>query len=308
MTQLGELQDALPRFRAAGLKLYGISYDLPAALAAFARARGIDFPLLSDPDSAVIRRFGILNTLVPEEDVPFYGIPFPGTYVLDEAGIVREKFFPRHIAMRESADRLLDSALGEILRSDEDPTALGGDDDVEVTAFFRGGPLKSGPRRQLVVRFELADGLHIYGDPVPDGMVATSITVEGPDGLHVGAPEFPSAEPFRLEAMNADLLVWSGRVDVSVPVWADSNLVCLMRPVDPAPVTLEVTVRYQACDDATCLLPRTETLRVEVPVAVHDVPAFLAGTGHRAVDMDSGTHWKALVEKQRRSRADREES
>lgn len=297
MTQLGELQKALPRFQDAGIKLYAVSYDAPDALAAFARAQGITFPLLSDLGSRVIRRFGILNTLIPEEDVPFYGVPFPGTYVLDENGIVREKFFPRHLAMRESADRVLDSALGEILRTDEDPSALGGDADVRVTAFFRGGPLKSGPRRDLVVRFDLRAGLHIYGEPVPQGMVATTIEVEGPEGLHVDEAEFPPTRPFRLEVMDADLDVWSGRVDVRIPVWADSKLVCLMRPVDPTTVPLTVRVRYQACDETTCLIPRTEALRVDVPLAPHDVPAFLDQSGHHTVEMDSARYFREMIER-----------
>ncbi len=300
MTQLGELQKALPRFEEAGIKLYAVSYDEPDALAAFAAAQGIEFPLLADTDSSVIRRFGILNTIVPEDDVPFYGIPFPGTYVLDEEGVVREKFFARHLAHRESADTVIESALGEILMGEADPHADGGDDDVKITAFFHGGPLRAGPRRRLVVRFELRAGLHIYGEPVPDGMVATQIAVAGPDGLIVEPPILPPTEPLRLAALDADLQVWSKTVDIAIPIWANSKLVCLMRPVDPAVVTLDVTVRYQACDTTTCLIPRTEEFQVDVPLAPHDVPSFLADSGHAGVDMDSAKYWGDMVARAKR--------
>lgn len=300
MTQLGELQKALPRFEEAGIKLYAVSYDAPDALAAFAKAQGIGFPLLSDTGSEVIRRFGILNTLVDESDALFYGVPYPGTYVLDEDGVVQEKFFPRHIANRESADTVLESVLGEILMGEEDPSVGGGDEDVKITAFFHGGPLRSGPRRRLVVRFELRDGLHIYGEPVPDGMVATDIRVEGPEGLIVEEPILPPTEPLRLEALGVDLQVWSGTVDIAVPVWANSKLVCLMRPVDPNVVTLDVTVRYQACDDSTCLIPRTEKLQVQVPLGTHSVPTFLGGTGHEAVGMESDKYLAEMIERGRK--------
>ena len=63
-----ELRDALPRFREAGVKLYAISYDDVEALATFADAYGIGYPLLSDVDSAVIRRYGILNTVLSPGD------------------------------------------------------------------------------------------------------------------------------------------------------------------------------------------------------------------------------------------------
>lgn len=303
MTQLGELQDALPRFREAGIQLYAVSYDDHEAQAAFAKARGIEYPLLSDPDSAVIRAYGILNTLVREDEVPFYGIPVPGTYLIDEDGIVTEKFFPRHLANRESADTVLDSALGEILRSEDDPSASGGDDDVRITAFLRGGPIKGGPVRRLIVRFELRDGLHICGPPVPDGMVATQIEIDGPDGLHVEAPITPPAEPLRLEALGAELQVWSGTVDIAIPIWADSKIADVMNGIGSDRIALDVRVRYQACDDRTCLIPRTETLRVEVPVEPLDVPDLppLSSTGQRVTTMKSLDHFRRLAERQRRA-------
>ena len=61
MTQLVELQAAQPRFEAAGIKLYAVSYDEQAALAEFARHHGITYPLLSDKGSRVIRQYGIQN-------------------------------------------------------------------------------------------------------------------------------------------------------------------------------------------------------------------------------------------------------
>ena len=64
MTQLVELQQALPKFQAAGIKLYGVSYDEASALAEFARHHGITYPLLSDLGSKVIDRFGLRNHFV----------------------------------------------------------------------------------------------------------------------------------------------------------------------------------------------------------------------------------------------------
>ena len=56
---------------------------------AFSDEYGIEYDLLSDAGSAVIREFGILNSIIdPEGPMAerFYGIPFPGTYVVDGAG------------------------------------------------------------------------------------------------------------------------------------------------------------------------------------------------------------------------------
>ena len=63
-------------------------------LTRFARAHQITFPMLSDKGSAVIRRYGILNTNIPRTHT-FYGIPFPGEYLVAPDGAWRTKFFCR---------------------------------------------------------------------------------------------------------------------------------------------------------------------------------------------------------------------
>ena len=106
------------------------------------------YDLLSDVDSAVIREFGILNTLVSPDDPEqaagrsFHGVPFPGVYVTDEHGVVTEKFFHRHYATRESAGSIRDSALGEILARHEVPAVELGTDQVRISAFLSDTSLK----------------------------------------------------------------------------------------------------------------------------------------------------------------------
>ena len=89
------MQSHKSEFDAAGIELFAISYDSVDVLSTFAKAYGIEYPLLSDIDSQVIRAYGILNEQVRPGDSLLYGIPYPGTYVVDEDGIVLEKFFPR---------------------------------------------------------------------------------------------------------------------------------------------------------------------------------------------------------------------
>ena len=90
-----------------GLGLAVISYDPVEILAGFSEQFEIDYPLLSDPDSATIKRYGILNTVAeeglgPNRDNPavladveqyvtvtsaaerFLGIPYPGTFSGDK--------------------------------------------------------------------------------------------------------------------------------------------------------------------------------------------------------------------------------
>jgi peroxiredoxin len=60
--------------------------------------RILDFALLSDPDHAVIARYGLLNQQDPQ-DRP---IPHPTTFVIDRDGIVRWKFIEIDYRIRPS--------------------------------------------------------------------------------------------------------------------------------------------------------------------------------------------------------------
>src|ERR1043166_8773079 len=69
-----------------------ISYDPTAVLRSFAERKQITYPLLSDPDSRIIRSWEILNETV-ERNSPVFGIPYPGTYVIAADGKIVAKYF-----------------------------------------------------------------------------------------------------------------------------------------------------------------------------------------------------------------------
>ena len=62
--------------------------------------------MLSDKDSAVIRRYGILNTNIPRTH-KFYGIPFPGEYLVAPDGRVADKVFLPSFEDRATASEVL---------------------------------------------------------------------------------------------------------------------------------------------------------------------------------------------------------
>jgi thioredoxin-dependent peroxiredoxin len=56
-------RDLAAEFRAAGAQRVGISRDRPERQKQFAALHGFDYPLLSDPDSAVAAAFGVKRKL-----------------------------------------------------------------------------------------------------------------------------------------------------------------------------------------------------------------------------------------------------
>lgn len=57
-TQACDFRDNLAELNGAGVDVVGISPDRPDALAAFRNQQGLTFPLLADPDRAVLGAYG----------------------------------------------------------------------------------------------------------------------------------------------------------------------------------------------------------------------------------------------------------
>lgn len=264
----------------------------------FSDKQNISYPLLSDIDSEVIRNYGILNDQVSPGDAILYGIPYPGVFICDEAGIVTAKTFHDSYKKRDSPEILLDAALGTIQLDQAAPSTTATSEDVKITAAMHGGggSLRQGVIRHLVVQFELSEGLHLYGEPVPDGMRPLNIKVSGPEGLIVEAPEYPPTESLYLESNDLTLQVWSDSFTVRIPIYPVGELVSEVRPLDMDSVNVDLEISYQACDDDTCLLPRTESLSLEVPLDVIDIPdiGLHRGHGQREGNYDGTPHLKRL--------------
>jgi peroxiredoxin len=106
MKQLIQLNGIADKFAIAGIGLVAITYDPPELQAAFAKKHGITIPMLSDIDALSFKTLGILN----EEYQPWddhYGIPYPGTILIDPHGVVVGKLFLESYKSRVSAEAVL---------------------------------------------------------------------------------------------------------------------------------------------------------------------------------------------------------
>ncbi|MEM9464056.1 MAG: protein-disulfide reductase DsbD domain-containing protein [Actinomycetota bacterium] len=159
--------------------------------------------------------------------------------------------------------------------------------------------------RRLVVRIDMPEGLHVYDQPVPDGMIATAIEVAGPEGVRFEPMTSPPTHPFSLPGIAEPLHVWDGTVDFVIPFFANSAIVPTLRS-GASSITIEVSVRYQACDDQQCFLPQTRTIDLEVPIDFGVMPAFegMPGRGATVIDMDSTAHMERLFVRKAAERPD----
>jgi thioredoxin-dependent peroxiredoxin len=82
--QACDFRDSLQSLAAAGYAVLGLSPDKPEKLAKFRERDSVNFPLLSDPDKAVLTAYGAFG------EKKLYGKTVTGvirsTFVVDEAG------------------------------------------------------------------------------------------------------------------------------------------------------------------------------------------------------------------------------
>lgn len=185
---------------------------------------------------------------------------------MDGEGIITAKFFESSLMLRAAAEQLLRAALGDEIHL---PPLDAPPGQVAFDVSFDGEVLNGGVIHDLVVRFAVPEGQHLYGQPVPDGMVATSVEIEPDVGLVVKPTILPPTTPHTLAGTGETLQIFEGDVVIRVPLTHMSR--SLTRLDDGAFMQrVKGTVRWQACDDDVCHLPRAEQFTVDIPAAPHD--------------------------------------
>jgi peroxiredoxin len=242
---LVELQRNLPDFERNNIAVFGISYDPVDVLARFAAAHGVTFPLLSDEGSKVIRELGMLDEQVYEHQAAFgvtnredrfWGVPYPGEFLLDERGVVTQKRFQKNYRERETSQTILEQGFG-VAATSHSPAARGEAGGVAVRSFLDAGEYRIHQRLRVKVEVVVPSGWHVYGLPVPDGYVPLSVTLAPIVGLEVGEPVLPTPHPFRVEGLDEQFFVYDGKVTVAVPLVFTRNV---------GDQTLHVEVGFQA--------------------------------------------------------------
>lgn len=101
------MEKRLAEFQAAGVLPVAISVDTPELSRNLANKAGYTFPILSDSDAAVIRRYHILHTASGPDG---QDIARPAEFLVDSSKIVQWTNFTEDIRVRARADEMLAAA------------------------------------------------------------------------------------------------------------------------------------------------------------------------------------------------------
>lgn len=254
-TQLAELQTRTGDLAKSGIGLAAVSYDAVPILADFSKRRGITFPLLSDPGSTTIKRYGILNTTVPESNQQSYGIPFPGTFMLNAQGVVTSRFFEQAYQERSTVGSIM-ARLGNNV--DVRATTLSSPQ-LELTSFATDGTVAPGTQFSVVLDVRPARGIHVYA-PGVTGYKPIALSVEAQPGLVTRGAQYPQSEDYFFKPLNEHVQVYQRPFRIVQDVLIDPSPQGLAALKDASSLTIKGVLNYQACDDKLCFTPQSVPL------------------------------------------------
>ena len=127
-----------------------------------------------------------------------------------------------------------------------------------TVAWGRASGCRSEGAAVIEVRLRIADAYHIYAPGAAD-VVPTSIALAASARFAIGAIDWPAAKTVHDAALGKDIDTYEGELTITVPIRVAADA-----PVGEA--ALKLTVRLQACDDKTCLLPQEYVLLVPITI------------------------------------------
>lgn len=247
------MQNAQQRFRERGIGLVGVSYDSQAILKEFSARQGITFPLLADPNSELIQRFGVLNTTATGFTK---GMAYPGFMYIGPDRQIRETFFEKQYAARYTANNILTKLFPELAESDLRTLSAPhlqlqlGQSDVVV------GP---GSRVTLTLEVTPPANIHVYA-PGVRGYKPIALQIERIPEINLRPTQYPKSKVLFLPAIHEQVPVFDGKFKISQDVvisYSEGFIESLRTEKNSVgrSITLKGILSYQACDESICYLP-----------------------------------------------------
>lgn len=236
------------------MKIAVITYDSPEILQRFSAAHGLGFPCLSDKGSVVIREFGILNSNIPK-DHPFFGIPFPGDYLISPDGVIQAKYFLPDYQTRVASSEILVNELGAD-PSGKSVSLTAGDIRIMITPSM--DHAVAGQEIGVAADFSIAKGWHIYGQPLPTSYTPTAIVFDS-DCVAKQSFAYPDPQKVAFPELGETLPVYAGSFRAKGRILVRSGL-------KPGDYKLKGTLSFQECSDQICKIPQSVTF--EIPLRV----------------------------------------
>ena len=133
---------------------------------------------------------------------------------------------------------------------------------VSIRTTAPAGTLEPGKSTILNVRLEISKPYHINSNtPLQDFLIPTVLELEPVPGVTFGKTAFPPAPLKEFSFSDSPMSVYEGSVNIAVEMMLSANF-------SSKEITVKGKVRYQACDDRSCLPPVWEAFSMALPVTL----------------------------------------
>jgi hypothetical protein len=257
-----ELAGQMESFRKRGLGVASVIPEPVATLKEFTAKHGIAYPVLSDADASIIRRFGLVDHgFQATGELVGRDIPYAATFLVDEHGVIKEKFFEAVAENRRTTASIL------VLQG---APGTGGQEvrggHFTLRTSSSNAEVAPGQRFTLVLDFEMESKHHAYA-PGVKGYRPLELQVDADPLFEVHETRYPPPGTYYFAPLKETVPVFEGRFrltrDVTVTLPG-----ALPRFKDAAefPATVTGSLRYQVCSDIVCYPPSTLPLQWTVRV------------------------------------------
>lgn len=152
---------------------------------------------------------------------------------------------------------------------------------VKPQAYVSLEPVPRGRTFELAVVAEIRQGFHLNShQPTEEFLIPTTLVTQLPSGFREVETFYPPGEMLKFSFSPSPLSVYTGRVTVILRIEAAAGA-----PLGSQSIPL--SLRYQACNDTTCLPPVKIPVEAKLTVAPAGTPAksahpeiFSAGKSH----------------------------
>jgi len=226
----------------------------------FANQHKVSYPLLADPDSTVIRSYGVLNS---EATGMQKGFARPGYFFIDTKGVIREKFFDPKYRDRLTGNGLIGKLFPELGQEVTDKIEAPHLQLALEQSDRTGVP---GTRLTLVAEVRLPADVHVYA-PGTAGYKPINLALDPVPGVEPRAASYPQAKILYLPAIKERVPVYEGTFRISQDVEINSGS-AFAGSLGKEGKTIAVTgkLQYQACDKTTCFFPTSVPVKWQVQV------------------------------------------
>ena len=231
--------------------------------------------MLSDAGSATIRKFGILNpvpewAIGPDKDNPdvkadvqkyvsvvgvratMVGIAFPGTFILDRQGRVKQRFFEDFYIERNTVSNLLlklgDKAGAEVAATKVSTSHL------DIVTYPSTPAVAPGDRFSVVLEIEPHAKIHVYA-PGAKSYRVVSLTMDANPELNVLPLKYPASQTYYYKPLNEHVPVFEKPFRLVQELILDGSLKGQAALRGKENIMVKGSLEYQACDDKECFNP-----------------------------------------------------